>query len=282
MGRRKAMIKRGRYFITYDCNLRCTHCLSSSGKARLSLLDELEPECLLPIFKKFKDAGMESIGISGGEPFEVFNRTVSAVKILKDIGFTVRVFTNGTYPDKHKFKTLVDLGCDGFHVSLDGMEWSHEKIRGKGTWGKTVESLKILKDLNVHTRVVSMVTEDNIHEVEGFIELVGSLANEIYLKNINTSVGRAKQLCSNVDMKLLSKFTNYPKVVIKEFGFYSTKCDSIAVTPNGSIISCGQIQDYFGNGFKDNIEKIFKQDRICRFKDIKTGLNGAKEVCCDY
>ena len=273
------MIKRGRYFITYNCNLSCPHCLSNSG---ISPIKELEPEDLLPIFKKFREAGMETIGISGGEPFSVFTRTLKAVWILNSLGFKVRVFTNGTYPSELRYKALMDAGCSAFHVSLDGFEWAHEKIRGSGTWSKTIETLKLLKNLGAKVRVVSMITKENIDDVEGFISLIDPLVDEIYLKNINTTVGRAKNLPSTVDIRPLERFCSHPKVVVKEFGLYPTRCDTIAVTPDGSLISCGQIQDYFGNGFTDDIEKVFKAERICRFRDIKTHKNGAGEICCDY
>jgi len=276
-------IERGRYFVTHKCNLRCPYCLTNSGEVYGK---EYEPEELKPIFIKLQKSGMRSIGISGGEPFLVFDRTYNAVKILREVGInSVRVFTNGTLTTEEKVIKLKNAGTEAFHISIDGMENNHDTVRGKGNFSKAIETIKIMKSLNCRVRTVTLLRPENFSDAMEIFKLLKSLeVDEIYFKEINTSVGRGTTYKTNkLDMRSLPlEIRNDKNVVVKEYGNFKAECSAISVNPDGSIISCGQVQEYFGNGFTDKIDRIFKNRRMCHFRDIKDNKNGSGNICCDY
>lgn len=274
-------LKRGRYFVTHKCNLSCPYCLTDSGTERYN---ELEAEELRPIFEKFRLAGMESIGISGGEPFLVFERTLAACKIFRELGIKVRVFTNGTLTTKEKVQAFLDENVEAFHVSIDGLEGTHDDVRGKGTWVNAMDTIRLMKELGAKVRTVTLVRPENLHEVEELVSLFTDMnVDEIYLKEINISVGRGKTYEREpLNLKELPDSVRLPNVTIKEYGHFKAECDSMSINPDGSLISCGQIQSGLGNGFTADLNKVFDPNRICRFRNITDRKNGAGSICCDY
>lgn len=277
------MIRRGRYFITFGCNLNCWYCLSRSGTPHKN---EKTPDELLPIFEAFAKAGVKQIGISGGEPFLVYDRTKRAVEILSDLGMRVRVFTNGTVTQYGMIEGLINAGVSGFHVSVDGNKPHHDAVRGDGAWIAAIKTIFEMKRFGTHVRTVSVLTPENLPDAEDMVELLLAMGvDEIFLKTVNTSIGRADGKENSVDMRSLKHLLIHPQVTIKEYGNFKAKCDAVAVDADGKIISCGQVQEPFGDGLEGNIDKILNKvssERTCHFRDITTGLNGAGEVCCDY
>lgn len=276
------MIKRGRYFVTHKCNLTCPFCLSSSGAP---MPNELEAEELRPIFENFKNAGMTNIGISGGEPFLVFDRTLTAVKIFTEFGIKVRVFTNGTLTTDERVQLLLDAGLEAFHVSIDGMEIGHDKVRGEGTWKLAIETIKTMKRLGAKVRTVTLLRKDTYDEAVEIVNLMESIGvDEIFLKEINMSVGRAKEMDNHkLDMRSLpEELINNKRITIKEYGNFKATCDTMSVNPDGSLISCGQVQEALGNGFCLELSTVFEANRTCKFRDISNNKNGSGAICCDY
>lgn len=276
------MLRRGRYFVTHLCNLKCPFCLSASG---LPMPGELEAEELRPIFEKFAKAGMQSIGISGGEPFLVFERTLAAVKIFNELGITVRVFTNGTMTTDEKVLKLLNAGVEAFHVSVDGLKEGHEKVRGADTFDKTIDTIKTMKRLGARVRTVTLLRKDTYSEAAEIVELLEGLGvDEIYLKEINLSVGRAKEMDNcKLDMRSLPiELMDNSKVTIKEHGNFRATCDTMSVNPDGSLIGCGQVQDALGCGFDTDLEKVFEKNRVCKFRSVSDNKNGSGAICCDY
>jgi MoaA/NifB/PqqE/SkfB family radical SAM enzyme len=127
-------------FPSSGCNLKCKHC---------SYLCKSSPEQNIPI-KKLKEtindaikSGIKLVVLVGREPLLEFNRTKEILDFLKDKNVKVGMVTNGTLVSKH----IRDLKKYNFYyidVSLDGPEKEHEINRGKGSFGKAKEGIKLI------------------------------------------------------------------------------------------------------------------------------------------
>ena len=270
------MLKRGRYHITYRCNLECPFCLTNStaeGSYEASL------EKLFPTFRKMAEAGVNYFSITGGEPFLVYDKLIETVRFVKSLGVKdIRVFTNGTLITPEKIKSLSDAGCNGYHISVDGMKDEHDKLRGAGNWGKTIRAIDMLSGAGVYLRIVCLVHKSNWQDASTLVDLLSPKVDMIQFRNINKMVGRGKEYDEQFDIRKLFPLVG-SQVVIKEHGNYRAYCDNISVQPDGKLMTCGQTQEQLGTDLNHEALEKVKGLRDCRLREIDTYLNGAGEVC---
>lgn len=134
-------------FISSNCNLECSVCLSM----RKQKDREMSFEEVKEVIRKIPRFSL--VSFSGGEPF--FRRD-----ILDILRFTSRlnkcdVFTNGTFLNEAAVKELVMMGprsmlhngLVGVDISIRGLEEVHDSItRLKGSFKKTIEGIRILQE----------------------------------------------------------------------------------------------------------------------------------------
>lgn len=92
---------------TYGCNLRCPYCHNPElVTERLDKWNILSERYILNFLKKRKGL-LDGVVITGGEP--LINKDISSfIKKIKDLGFLVKLDTNGSYPGK--LKSLIKAG----------------------------------------------------------------------------------------------------------------------------------------------------------------------------
>lgn len=148
---------------TNKCNYRCKHCiLDSLGSERKELsVDEIKSiwtgSSVLQKVKAF---------LVGGEPF--FREDIVDIsQIIYENSSGINFTTNGFYIDRIK-ETLEKLKGKPevtFILSIDGLEKTHDQIRGKGAFNKAIETMLLLKKYNVGFWVNTVMQEANIHEL---------------------------------------------------------------------------------------------------------------------
>ena len=130
--------------LTNKCNLNCLHCWASSKKERYFLLD---PFKLLFFIKKLKYLGLKHVSLSGGEP-TLYPYLEFVIDKLLEENLSITLTTNGVielaYYHKLFERTYKFLEKSQFiiRISIDGWQELHETIRGKGTYQKTIETVK--------------------------------------------------------------------------------------------------------------------------------------------
>ena len=98
---------------TFGCNLRCPFCHNASlvlGGAQESYTEEE----ILSYLEKRKGL-LDGICITGGEPL-LQDGIAEFIKSIKDLGYSVKLDTNGCYPEK--LKELIDSGLVDY-VAMD-------------------------------------------------------------------------------------------------------------------------------------------------------------------
>ncbi|PIZ57072.1 anaerobic ribonucleoside-triphosphate reductase activating protein [bacterium (Candidatus Torokbacteria) CG_4_10_14_0_2_um_filter_35_8] len=82
---------------TAGCNFRCPYCHNSKLVKKNSSLPNIPEEKILDFFKKRKK-WLDGVCITGGEP-TIHKDLLSFIKKIKELGFLVKLDTNGTNPD---------------------------------------------------------------------------------------------------------------------------------------------------------------------------------------
>lgn len=164
------------------CNLQCSNCYieSSPTNDRLVYLTANEVEDFL---KEDSAQELESIGLTGGEPF-LNPYIIEILKVSLSRGLETLVLTNANRVLKKHHKALIELKESygdqlKLRVSLDHFTAeAHDRERGAGAFQKTMTELKWLYDegfcLSIASRSLAMESqEDSIKGHEQALKAAG-------------------------------------------------------------------------------------------------------------
>ncbi len=99
---------------TGGCNLRCPFCHNASLVTKLAEVDPIPLEEVLSYLKK-RSGILDGVCVSGGEPL-LQGDICELLEKLKSLGLSVKLDTNGTFPDK--LEDILSRGlCD--YVAMD-------------------------------------------------------------------------------------------------------------------------------------------------------------------
>lgn len=176
--------------ITNKCNLNCPYCYENAG---IELENEINFEDIKSMIDIIKP--VNSIDLSGGECFTRYDLVVQA----KDYAFTkinrFRIATNGTIPiNINDFYPVPKGKSLSFSVSIDGFEEDHDKIRGKGTFQKTLNFCRELIYYNFPV-IISSVVPEYYYEKEGkklkeFHNFIMNFGAKLHLNAAPSTLGR--------------------------------------------------------------------------------------------
>ena len=165
--------------ITHECNLRCKHCLNNSGN---KIPNQLNDDEIFNLIIEFSKAGMQEIRFTGGEPL-VHNKIYEFISLAHKLGMYTSIGTNGTLINIEEAKKLKLAGLNKAIVSIDGTEVTHDNIRGKGSYKKTILGINNLEDNGIQVRINSVIMKSNMNDVI-------DLAKELNKKHIHLMIRR--------------------------------------------------------------------------------------------
>lgn len=143
---------------TYGCNFRCPFCHNAGLVTEASQAGTTEEEVLK--FLNSRQGILEGVCITGGEPL-LQEGIEEFIKSIKDMGFLVKLDTNGSFPEK--LKALCKKGL----IDYVAMDIKNSKQKYAATVGKKLfdlsavaESVEFLKKGTVPYEFRTTVTKD--------------------------------------------------------------------------------------------------------------------------
>lgn len=179
--------------LTRSCNLRCRHCLNSSGDA---LDNQLNYEEFKDMILKFSEAGIQEIRFTGGEPL-VFPKVFDLIKLCTELGIYTSIGTNGTLITKNIAQKLKLAGLKKAIVSIDGTEKKHDYIRGEGNYKKAMDGIDNLIELGIDVRINSVIMKENTDDVIEFARQINDKKQSLFIRRFIES-GRGTNLKDNM------------------------------------------------------------------------------------
>lgn len=160
------------YFVlSLNCNLHCSHCIRNfSNKSDESIELHNAVSVLEEIVKVDSKA---QIVLTGGEP-TLHKDFFDIVEKAKSLFNSVAICSNGVYSPEILEKLCI-LKNTAIQISLDGTETVHDKIRGKGNFEKSMNSIKTLIKHSVPVRVSSTVNTENIDSMFDLAQILSAL-----------------------------------------------------------------------------------------------------------
>jgi radical SAM protein with 4Fe4S-binding SPASM domain len=158
--------------LTRACNLRCGHCGTAAGKARPG---ELTTDEAIDVARQLADLGNRLTTLSGGEPTLRKDWPVIA-RTLVEAGVTVNMVTNGQGDGRELASLAEQAGLSNVAVSLDGLETTHDWLRGRGAFARATGTIRELVMAGFWVDVMFTVNRVNMGELADIWELTKRLA----------------------------------------------------------------------------------------------------------
>lgn len=170
--------------ITYGCNLRCVHCLSSSGQRREDELTTDEAKRLIDEWAAMK---VFYINVGGGEPMSRPDFFVLMNDAL-DQGIGVKFSTNGTLIDDAAADWIGSRDYLDVQISLDGATAAtNDPVRGTGSFLRARRAIDRLAARDVAFKINAVVTRQNIHELDALYALATDNGGQLRLTRLRPS-----------------------------------------------------------------------------------------------
>lgn len=298
---------------TRRCNIKCLHCGSdcSADSKTKDLPFEDFLKAILPLKETYKPNSI-TVAITGGEPL-LRKDLPECGKTLRQHGFLWGIVTNGYdyTPDMHG--RLLGAGMGSISLSLDGLESTHNWLRGNDqSFTRAVTAL----DLIVSSKyliydVITCVNKKNIYELEKIQEFLITHKVKAWRLFTIAPIGRAEQnddlRLSPEELKYLLDFIaasraashdaknmvvtfgceswlgTYEKKVRDNYFFCRAGIHIASVLIDGSIGACPNITRSFvqGNIYYDSFLDVWN-NRFEIMRDRKWTKTGICKDCKDY
>lgn len=205
---------------TAGCNFRCPFCHNAALVTHIDNSNFFTEEYVLDYLKK-RTGILDGICITGGEPL-MHKELPEFIKKVKDLGYLVKLDTNGSYPDR--LVALIDSGLIDY-VAMDikntqekyneTAECSIEDLRS------VIKSVEILKQNKIDYEFRTTVVKE-YHEVEDVKKIAEWIApaSKYFLQNFIDSGDIIKNNLSahsreTLDLMRLAAQDIIPKVEIR-------------------------------------------------------------------
>ncbi|MUG97849.1 nif11-class peptide radical SAM maturase 3 [Scytonema sp. UIC 10036] len=132
--------------ITLKCNLACSHCGSRAGQARHQELSTAEA---LDLVQQLAEVGIKEVTLIGGEAF-LRSDWLEIAQAITQAGMICGMTTGGYGISLEMARRMKDAGIKMVSVSTDGLEATHDRLRGrKGSWKSGLKTMGYLKEVGI-------------------------------------------------------------------------------------------------------------------------------------
>jgi radical SAM protein with 4Fe4S-binding SPASM domain len=148
--------------ITYRCNHVCSFCYNSPTGER-----EMTTEQIFEALRKVADAGILFVTLTGGEALCHKDFFEIAAEVRRR-GMALRLYSNGyLLADREKVRKLESLSPTEVEISIHGARpETHDALtRIRGSFGKTVRAIEILREEGVKVNLKCPITRLNQNEL---------------------------------------------------------------------------------------------------------------------
>lgn len=262
LAKKKEVLLRVMFELTYRCNFFCKHCYVPSSyrnKGELPL-----PE-VFSLIDQLREIGCFYLGFTGGEPF-MRSDIMDILWYAKRSGFEVIVYTNGYFINHRIAGELGRLKPNKVDITIPAMsESSFEKITGvKGAKDKVFAGIELLSKNKVNLGFKTCILEENqaeIHQIHKFVRSLGALhrIDSMLSRRLDGSAEPYKYRGLWKTLSQPDRLCTFGKPVPDNLFYCGVGQSQAAITPLGELKMCVMI-DYprykIGTNLKENWEKL--------------------------
>jgi MoaA/NifB/PqqE/SkfB family radical SAM enzyme len=226
------------------------------------------------ILKRIYDSGAFAIAFEGGEPL-LRADLAEILAFSRSLPLHTSLVTNGTLLES-RIEDIAPFIDGVVYVSLDGLEKTHDTIRGvNGCFRKAIRGIIASKE-NVPVTINTTIMTENLHEIEDIVKLAKELGTRISVAvsheycNAKASVPTAYEIGELARKLVEMRKKGYPlvnsisyfKVMAKEKNWKCKPWSLINVGPDGNLV----LPCYVRNEYATSVS-VFENS-------IKTSISG--------
>jgi radical SAM protein with 4Fe4S-binding SPASM domain len=285
------------WHITERCNLRCAHCYQESyGGAELNfeqwlgVLRQLE-DLLDDWAEKSGTSHRAHINVTGGEPFvhPDFVRLLEVFHAKRD-RLSFAILSNGYFIDAPMARRLAELSPGFVQVSMEGTRATHDRIRGPGTFERTVEAIRHLTRARVPVLISFTAHRANFREFPAVARLACDLrVKRVWSDRLIPSGAGSGPETQSLTPEEVREYVELMRVARAEasrrwFGrtevaqhralqfltghsqpYHCTAGDSLlTLRPNGDLLPCRRLPIRVGNILETPLRELYRENPILR------------------
>lgn len=294
---------------TLRCNLNCIHCGSDCKKDAyvpdmpkddfLKAIDNIAPNV---------DRHKTFIVITGGEP--LLRKDLEVIgKELHKREFPWGMVSNGLALTEKRLQTLLNAHLSSVTISFDGLEDSHNWLRGNNkSFASAYNAIQLLgKTKGLIYDVVTCVNQRNINQLDDVKKLlvragvknwrlftifpVGRAAehselqlNPTQFKSVFEFIKNEREM-GDIDVSYGCEgfLGNYEGEVRDHFFFCRSGINSAAIMVDGSVSGCTSLRENFieGNIYRDNFSDIW-ENRFQQYRNREWTKTGVCTECKQF
>ena len=255
--------------LTYKCNLQCKMCPFWQRPSGDSSIEQEKA-----ILRQIYASGACGIAFEGGEPL-LRKDLAEILAFSRSLPLHTSLVTNGTLLES-RIDEIAPFINGAVYVSLDGLEKTHDTIRGvSGCFRKAVRGIMASRE-KVSVTINTTIMAENIHEIEDLVKLANELDTVISVAvaheygQAKASAAASREIREIAGKLAKMKKSGYPiinslsyfKVIAKEKNWTCNPWVSINVSPEGNLV----LPCYVRNEYASSVS-VFETD-------IKTAISG--------
>ncbi|MBS1876742.1 MAG: radical SAM protein [Acidobacteria bacterium] len=286
------------WHVTERCNLRCAHCYQSPDRVPELPFDDLLKVLnqFIELLDRFNPPARGHVTLTGGEPFlrPDFLRLLETVAALKP-RICFAVLTNGSLVDEEMAWRLAKLGPGFVQVSLDGVQSTHDAVRGEGNFERTVEAARNLSRARIPTYISFTAHRGNYREFPEVVRIgrkagatrvwadrlvpIGACQLETLTKDETRAFVHIMRESREEAHRGWFSNTQVPMHRALQFldggwPYHCTAGDTlITVEPNGDVCPCRRMPSLVGNVFERPLAEIYFESPLL------TALRDRGRIC---
>lgn len=230
--------------LTYACNLRCKHCLSSSGKARPGELTTAEAKRLMDEWAAMR---VFYINVGGGEPM-VRHDFFELMDYALEHGIGVKFSTNGTLIDDGAADWIASRDYLDVQISLDGADAAtNDPVRGLGSYDRARQAMTRLAARRFPFKINTVLTRHNYAQLDQMYHLANAHGAQLRVTRLRPS-GRGQDVWADLHPTraqgrgLYDWLRTHPDVLTGDSFFhlsaYGQALDGLNMCGAGRIVCC--------------------------------------------
>ena len=261
--------------LTFKCNHLCGFCYNAPTGQREMTTAEIKKG-----LDKISEFGVLYLTLTGGEPM-VRPDFFEICEYARQLGFALRVYSNGYLIDEARAKRLKDVQTFEVEISIHGARpETHDRLTGiRGSFEKVLAALENLRTHKIKTNLKCPITHLNQEELWDIWEIANRFGTSIAFDPVITprDDGDKGPLAMSSTKEFLARFFSDEYKPLR-YGREVTKRDdtgirancgtgrtSFTIDPYGNIYPCVQWRRKWAN-IKDveNLAELWKTSEVLK------------------
>jgi selenobiotic family peptide radical SAM maturase len=276
------------WHITQTCDLHCKHCYDRSNRTSMDIHQAIDVLDDLKSFCHGHNVACQ-VSFTGGNPL-LYPEFTKLYREASRRGFSLAMLGNPA--SRGRIEELLNIQKPGFfQVSLEGLPQHNDEIRGAGHFQRTMDFLKILRDLDVYSMVMLTLTRDNLRQVIPLGELLRGKTDAFYFNRL-ALVGEGARLHLPARDDYVSFLKDYTRAVAgnpvlglkdnliniirdragqEPFGGCAgfgcgAAFNFLALLPDGEVHACRKFPSPVGNVLEQSLQEIYHSEEAQHYR----------------